>query len=886
MQLINGIDTLGNAFNKENNNTKESFVNLSFNNSILTITKFNGTTIDVAIPLSTGNQILSPVGSITLGSSSGFYNQLVISPIDYLYNSQKYSIPTYTTLYLASNASSFDRLDAVYINTTTNTIGILTGTPASTPILPTLSSNQILVGAVYAKAGASPTMFNTYSIVYSAFQSQNINNQINQGTPIKYLNDLLDVLASTAGNGQVLTWDSSISKWIPTNKDTPPVYDSTAGNGLTILEDGTIVLGGNLFQNTEINLNGNDFILTNGTTSLIDFGNYYLIFDDNIKIDWQNGRLYDQNGVISLLFNNRQLLSTNSQLTMDWEARRLYGQNATDSLDWYQRTLIDYNQNVSLDWENRTLSNTSGVAIADFKTSNLKVYNTPVEGNDVANKAYVDANTNVDLSSIVVDSFYLQSSSGAYFQIEDTAYFETGQLYFQSNSSLGIDSSSTAIFTNSFGLYINPADAQTVVINETDFIVKAPNSVKYEDDYSANFTDRSLVDKAYVDNAIINSTSGLILSGTNGVYIKTNGLVGLGGNYEHFSDLIRNPFDYTYTQSASTLNDYQYQLNFKNYSSSGSQTFNTNYNYYNDSLYFTLKNGAIVYGMGNSGITFDSTNNQIYLQNNNLFFNTQNSGGTEKVRVQANPFSGFYTNIKNGNDESYFNDNSNYFSYTASNSSTSDSINFGAYQYQLYYQGQQGTQQYRLYANNSFQYYYNDSSNNATATITADTSSFGYRNTDYETEISIGSNNMLIKTGDTKHIENRVLFDSNEVEAIDWENRTLDSSQGQVIDWNKGYVKQNYTTITSDYTVLPTDYFIEVNQDGFSPPLDIFITLPSASTCNGQEIFIKHNEVVFASVIQTSFSELIDGDTSITLNGNYSSIKLISNGTKWLISSI
>lgn len=73
---------------------------------------------------------------------------------------------------------------------------------------------------------------------------------------------LLDVLASTSVKaGQVLTWDFTLLKWIPANKDVPPTYDSTAGNGLTVLSDGTVVLGGSLFQNTDINLNGNDFLL-------------------------------------------------------------------------------------------------------------------------------------------------------------------------------------------------------------------------------------------------------------------------------------------------------------------------------------------------------------------------------------------------------------------------------------------------------------------------------------------------------------------------------------------------------------------------------------------------------------------------------------------------
>ena len=782
MQLINGIDNLGQAFNKENNNTKESFVNLSLDNTLLTITKFNGTTISVALPVATGNQVISPVGSITIGSTSGSYNRLTISPIDYIFNAQKYSILTNTVLSLSANASGYDRLDAVYIDTTSNTIGAITGTPASTPLLPTLASNQILVGAVYVKAGASSTTFNSYSLVYSAFQSQNITNQINQGSPIKYLNDLLDVLASSAGNNQVLTWDSTLLKWIPTNKDVTPTYDSTAGNGLTVLADGTVVLGGDLFQNTEINLNGNEFIITNGTTSLIDFGNYQLIYNDTIKIDWANGRLYDINGNLSLLFNNRQLLDTTSQVSLDWDDRLMYdsfgnimidyqnrwlkasnnkvrvdweaaslkGQNEFESLNFYGRTLTDYNQNLAQDWEGRYLYSTSGVAVADYRNGHLKVYQTPVEGNDVVNKDYVDS----------------VSSS---------------------------------------------------------------------------------------------------LTGTNGVYTR-NGFVGLGGNYEHLSDKIRSPYDYTYTQTTSTLNDYQQILNFKNYSSSGDETINSNYFHYNDSLYYSLKNSSIVYGLGNSGITFDSPNNQIYFQNNNFFFNTQNSGGTEKVRVSASQYSGFNSDITYNSDSSQLRSASNYFSYSCSNSSSPDSINFGLNNYGFNFNSTNSSgNQTTLNAQSNFYYQYYDGS--ITTSLNVSSSNITYSTSDGQNRLELSNSYFQLTSGG---------FDI-------FNQRNLKGSAGeQVMEWTNGYIKQNYTPISGDYTVLPTDYFLELT---FTNP--ITITLPVATTSAGQELIFKHNDrPTGTTIIQASTGELIDDGASVVLASPNASLRLICNATKWMIISI
>lgn len=131
---------------------------------------------------------------------------------------------------------------------------------------------------------------------------------------------------------------------------------------------------------------------------------------------------------------------------------------------------------------------------------------TPINSTDsstdlvVPHKKWVKDFVSANISYTDVNSYYLQSSSGAYFQITDTAYFDTNQVYLAGATSVSIEAPSTNIFTDTFGLYINPADAQTVIINETDFIVKAPNSITYDADYSSNFTDRSLVDKAYVDS--------------------------------------------------------------------------------------------------------------------------------------------------------------------------------------------------------------------------------------------------------------------------------------------------------------------------------------------------------------------------------------------------
>ncbi len=215
MELITGPIILGNYTNIINANTKDSIVLIYYdNNGNLKYKKFDNTEYTIPLPISVaGGEILTPLGSITNGSSSGEYNKVTVTPVTYLWNGQKYDINTPTEFLLPNGDATYDRIDAVYIDTLTNTISYQTGTPALNPVLPDLSSEKFLIGAFYTKANADSTTLDSYKLIYTAFNSQWIDMQINGGVTIKKLVDLQDVSIVSPQNNDVLVYNTSISKW-------------------------------------------------------------------------------------------------------------------------------------------------------------------------------------------------------------------------------------------------------------------------------------------------------------------------------------------------------------------------------------------------------------------------------------------------------------------------------------------------------------------------------------------------------------------------------------------------------------------------------------------------------------------------------------------------
>lgn len=202
-----GVDTFGEGFEVFNRNTAKQFINFEYLNGNLIITKDDLSQIVVSIPLDGSNRILTEVGTITIGTSPSFAT--TVTPLSYQYNSNVYTITNTTAIgSLTSNNTSLNRIDILYVNTTTNTIQRRSGVAALKPVMPNLNSNEILVGAIYR------TPFNASAeLIYSCFQSQQDQILINSGKSIVNLDDLTDVAITNPVDNQVLTWDSVNNVW-------------------------------------------------------------------------------------------------------------------------------------------------------------------------------------------------------------------------------------------------------------------------------------------------------------------------------------------------------------------------------------------------------------------------------------------------------------------------------------------------------------------------------------------------------------------------------------------------------------------------------------------------------------------------------------------------
>lgn len=87
-------------------------------------------------------------------------------------------------------------------------------------------------------------------------------------------------------------------------------------------------------------------------------------------------------------------------------------------------------------------------------------------------------------------------------------------------------------------------------------------------------------------------------------------------------------------------------------------------------------------------------------------------------------------------------------------------------------------------------------------------------------------------------------------------------------------------TKTADYTVTATDTVIFADATSGN----VTITLPTASSNSGYRFYIKRidNSGNTCSVVRSG-SDTIDGQTSVTISGQYDSYTIVSNGSLWYI---
>mgnify|MGYP003132415417 CR=1 FL=1 len=100
----------------------------------------------------------------------------------------------------------------------------------------------------------------------------------------------------------------------------------------------------------------------------------------------------------------------------------------------------------------------------------------------------------------------------------------------------------------------------------------------------------------------------------------------------------------------------------------------------------------------------------------------------------------------------------------------------------------------------------------------------------------------------------------------------------------EGGIRLNSRDISGTYNVLGSDFLLAVNSSGD----EVTINLQSASNNAGRILIIK-DETGQANVnnitINRNGSDMIDGQTSFTINTSRTAIILVSTGSTWLIVS-
>ena len=127
---------------------------------------------------------------------------------------------------------------------------------------------------------------------------------------------------------------------------------------------------------------------------------------------------------------------------------------------------------------------------------------------------------------------------------------------------------------------------------------------------------------------------------------------------------------------------------------------------------------------------------------------------------------------------------------------------------------------------------------------------------------------------DTHHFTGSlsIFSSSSDVFAVDVENKITKINTGLTL---------KRVLITSNYTVLKSDYYIGVNTS--SPSAQITASLPNASTLNNGQTFVFKDEAGSANsyniVISASSGQTIDNQNKVVLESPYSSLTIYTDGS-------
>ena len=128
---------------------------------------------------------------------------------------------------------------------------------------------------------------------------------------------------------------------------------------------------------------------------------------------------------------------------------------------------------------------------------------------------------------------------------------------------------------------------------------------------------------------------------------------------------------------------------------------------------------------------------------------------------------------------------------------------------------------------------------------------------------------LVLKTNNTERI--RILSGGNVGIRTTSPNSTLQIN---------GSVSAKTNTVSSDYTIGSTDYFIKVA----TGDVDRTLTLPTAASSTGRIYVIKKVDSGTGHVVITATGfDLIDATTTFSITAPFSALSVISDGTGWFI---
>lgn len=127
-------------------------------------------------------------------------------------------------------------------------------------------------------------------------------------------------------------------------------------------------------------------------------------------------------------------------------------------------------------------------------------------------------------------------------------------------------------------------------------------------------------------------------------------------------------------------------------------------------------------------------------------------------------------------------------------------------------------------------------------------------------------------------------------------------SSGQITEYYQGDTTSGDKLLTSDeintaqkslakittvneatYDLLVTDYLLHVT---YTDTGTVAITLPTLQTTENRALIIKDaggGATTYNITIQTEGSETIDGESTLVIDSNYSSVSIYSDGSNWFM---